>query len=67
MKRAGVIENELICSKIKTREQIRKEREFWPAMARCCFCGQYIKRGLLHWTNHTVNECPANKPIVYGN
>ena len=32
---------------------------------RCDFCGRFVKRGLKYYTDHLVNNCPQNKPIIY--
>jgi len=36
-------------------------------VARCERCGRFMKRGLVFWANHVLNECPVtSKPLVLG-
>jgi hypothetical protein len=34
-------------------------------MARCPYCGRFMKRGLVNFLEHARGDCPHHKVIVY--
>lgn len=52
------------CSWIKVDEEGRM-RSVLDKMARCPYCGRFMRRGLLNFLEHTWGDCPHHIVFTY--